>query len=126
MKRIIKTTDAPEAIGPYSQAVNAGNFLFVSGQLPIDPLTGKIVENDIEAQTIQSIKNLKAIVEASGKSLEDIVKVNVYLLDMKNFAAMNSVYASFFKKDCPARAAVQVARLPLDAQIEIEAVAYKE
>jgi 2-iminobutanoate/2-iminopropanoate deaminase len=126
MADIISTINAPEAIGPYSQGVRAGNFLFVSGQLPIDPATGKMVENNITAQTRQSLSNLKAVISAARMSLDDTVKVNVFLADMNDFTAMNEVYATFFDACFPARIAVEVSRLPKDARIEIEAVVYKE
>ena len=125
MKEIISTTGAPGAIGPYSQAVKAGDFLFVSGQLPIDPATGAFAGDDISAQTRQSLTNVKSIVEAAGMTMADVVRVGVFLQDMEHFGAMNAVYGEFFTGDCPARAAVQVARLPKDALVEIEAVAYK-
>lgn len=125
MKDIISTNQAPAAIGPYSQAVKAGDFLYISGQLPLEPETGKIAEGGIVAQTNQSLANLKAIVLSAGYTMEDIVKVNVYLSDMNDFPAMNAVYAEYFRSDFPARAAVQVARLPRDAMVEIEAVAYR-
>ena len=125
MKEIISTTGAPGAIGPYSQAVKAGDFLFVSGQLPIDPATGAFAGDDISAQTRQSLTNVKSIVEAAGMTMADVVRVGVFLQDMEHFGAMNAVYGEFFTADCPARAAVQVARLPKDALVEIEAVAYK-
>lgn len=126
MKKIISTKDAPAAIGPYSQGVRAGNFLFVAGQLPIDPVTGAIAGSDIESQTRQALENVKAVVNAAGMDLQDIVKANVYMKDLGSFAAMNSIYAAYFDVDCPARAAVEVSRLPKDAFIEIEAIAYKE
>lgn len=125
MKEIISTTGAPGAIGPYSQAAKAGDFLFVSGQLPIDPATGAFAGDDITAQTRQSLTNVKNIVEAAGMTMDDVLRVGVFLKDMEHFAAMNAVYGEFFTGDCPARAAVQVARLPKDALVEIEAVAYK-
>ena len=125
MKEIISTTGAPGAIGPYSQAVKAGDLLFVSGQLPIDPATGAFAGDDITAQTRQSLTNVKNIVEAAGMTMDDVLRVGVFLKDMEHFAAMNAVYGEFFTGDCPARAAVQVARLPKDALVEIEAVAYK-
>ena len=125
MKEIISTTGAPGASGPYSQAVKAGDFLFVSGQLPIDPATGAFAGDDITAQTRQSLTNVKNIVEAAGMTMADVVRVGVFLQDMEHFGAMNAVYGEFFTGDCPARAAVQVARLPKDALVEIEAVAYK-
>lgn len=123
MKTIIQTNLAPQAIGPYSQAVKAGNFLYVSGQLPIDPSDGIIHGNDIISQTRQSLSNLEAIITAAGMNLSHVVKVNVYLADMNDFKAMNEVYAQFFTSNYPARAAVEVARLPKDALVEIEAVA---
>ena len=125
MKEIISTTGAPGTIGPYSQAVKAGDFLFVSGQLPIDPATGAFAGDDITAQTRQSLTNVKNIVEAAGMTMADVVRVGVFLQDMEHFGAMNTVYGEFFTGDCPARAAVQVARLPKDALVEIEAVACK-
>ena len=123
MKRIINTTDAPAAIGPYSQGVISNGFLYVSGQLPIDPKTGSFAGEDITSQTRQSLENVKAVVRAAEMSLDDVLKVNVYMKDMEDFAAMNAVYAEYFTSDCPARAAVEVSRLPKDALIEIEAVA---
>lgn len=125
MNQIISTTGAPGAIGPYSQAVKAGDFLFVSGQLPIDPATGAFPEGGVAEQTRQSLNNVKAIVEAAGMTLADVVRVGVFLQDMGDFAAMNAVYGEFFTGDCPARAAVEVAKLPKDALVEIEAVAHK-
>ena len=125
MKEIISTTGAPGPIGPYSQAVKAGDLLFVSGQLPIDPATGAFAGDDIAAQTRQSLTNVKNIVAAAGMTMADVVRVGVFLQDMEHFGAMNAVYGEFFTGDCPARAAVQVARLPKDALVEIEAVAYK-
>ena len=125
MKEITSTTGAPGAIGPYSQAVKAGDLAFVSGQLPIDPATGAFAGDDIAAQTRQSLTNVKNIVEAAGMTMADVVRVGVFLQDMEHFGAMNAVYGEFFTGDCPARAAVQVARLPKDALVEIEAVAYK-
>ena len=123
MKKIISTLDAPAAIGPYSQGVLAGNTLYVSGQLPIDPKTSAFAGDDITSQARQSLENVKAVVSAAGMALGDVVKVNVYMKDMEDFAAMNAVYAEYFTDDCPARAAVEVARLPKDALVEIEAVA---
>ena len=123
MKEIISTTGAPGAIGPYSQAVKAGDFLFVSGQLPIDPATGAFPEG-IQAQTRQSLTNVKAILEAAGSSMDKVVKTTVFLSDMNNFGAMNEVYATFFTEGSyPARSAVEVARLPKDALVEIEVTA---
>ncbi len=123
MKELIKTDKAPAAIGPYSQAAKVGNLLFVSGQLPLDPATMEFAGDDIASQTEQSLKNLVAIVEAAGSSIEKIAKVNIFLADIKEFAAMNEVYAKFFTSNPPARAAVEVANLPKYAKVEIEAVA---
>ena len=123
-KTILNTVNAPEAIGPYSQGIEVGGWIFTSGQLPIDPETG-IMEEKIEAQAMQSLKNVAAVLEAAGSSLKDTVKLTVFLFDMKDFAAVNEVYQNFFQSNYPARSAVQVARLPKDARIEIEAIAYK-
>ena len=125
MRDIISTTGAPGAIGPYSQGVKANGMLFVSGQLPLDPATGAFPGSDIASQTRQSLTNVKHIVEAAGMTLADVVRVGVFLKDMNDFAAMNEVYGQFFTSDCPARAAVEVARLPKDALVEIECVACK-
>lgn len=122
MKKIISTEAAPGAVGPYSQAVVAGNLVFVSGQIPIDPTSGQMVEG-IEEQTEMSLKNLKAILEAAGSSLEKVVKATVFITDMNDFAAVNKVYAEFFKSDPPARACVEVSKLPKGARVEVEAVA---
>lgn len=124
MKKIINTDKAPSALGPYSQAVKAGDFIYVSGQIPIDPSTGEFAGNDIKTQTKQSLENIKAILESAGVTLENVVKTNVFLSDMNNFTPMNEVYGTYFKTECPARAAVEVARLPKDAMVEIEAIAY--
>lgn len=123
MKSPIHTNQAPAAIGPYSQAVKVGSLVFVSGQIPVDPATGEFAGTDIETQTHQSLKNLKAILEEAGSGLEKVVKTTVFLQDMNDFAAMNGVYAQYFKEPFPARAAVQVGRLPKDALVEIECVA---
>ncbi len=123
MKKLINSDKAPKALGPYSQAIEAGGLIFLSGQLPIDPATGEFAGSSIEDQTRQSLKNLGAVLEAAGCTFDDIVKCNVYLQDMNDFAKMNAVYGEFFHAPCPARAAVQVARLPRDARVEIEAVA---
>ena len=125
MREIISTTGAPGAIGPYSQGVKANGMLFVSGQFPLDPATGAFPGSDIASQTRQSLTNVKHIVEAAGMTLADVVRVGVFLKDMNDFAAMNEVYGQFFTSDCPARAAVEVARLPKDALVEIECVACK-
>lgn len=123
MKEIISTEKAPAAIGPYSQAVKAGSLLFVSGQIPVDPATGEIVEATIQAQATQSLTNLKHIVEQAGGTLDNVVKTTVFLKNMDDFVEMNRVYKGFFAADCPARSAVQVAKLPKDVMVEIEAIA---
>ena len=123
MKEIIATEDAPRAIGPYSQAVRAGNFVFASGQIPIDPATGEFVPGGIAEQTEQVLKNLTALFAAAGVGLDQIVKTTVFLADMNDFTAMNEVYGKFFSEAPPARATVQAARLPRDAKVEIEAIA---
>ncbi len=123
MKEIIATDRAPRAIGPYSQAVRSGNFVFASGQIPIDPATGEFVAGGIAEQTEQVLKNLSAVFEAAGVAMDQVVKTTVFLVDMNDFTAMNEVYAVFFKDNPPARATVQAARLPRDAKVEIEAIA---
>jgi len=123
MKQIINTGQVPKAIGPYSQAVIGNKFLFVSGQLPVDKASGEIVNGGIEEQTRQSLEYIKAILTAAGSSFTDIVKTTVYLKDMNDFVAMNTVYATYFAQDCPARACIQVAKLPKDAMVEIEVIA---
>lgn len=125
MKNIIATEKAPGAIGPYSQAVEVGNMIFASGQLPIDPATGEFAGETIEEQTTQSLTNLKNILESAGYSMDDVVKTTVFLNDIGEFAPMNGIYAQFFKNDCPARSAFQVANLPKGAKVEIEAIAVK-
>ena len=123
MKRPISTDKAPGAIGPYSQAVRVGDMIFVSGQLPLDPKTGKFPEG-IEAQTRQSLTNVRSILEAAGGTMDSVVKTTVFLSDMNNFAAMNAVYGTFFtERRYPARSAVEVARVPKDALVEIEVIA---
>lgn len=123
MKKIVFSESAPKAIGPYSQGVKANGFLFVSGQLPVEEASGEFPGGGIEAQTRQSIENLKAILAAENLTLDSVVKTTVFLKDMNDFAAMNTVYTKYFTKDCPARACIQVARLPKDALVEIELVA---
>jgi 2-iminobutanoate/2-iminopropanoate deaminase len=125
MSKAIATTNAPAAIGPYSQGVDTGNLVFVSGQLPINPATGEFAGADIAAQTRQSLTNIKAILEANGMTMANVVKTTVLLEDISEFAAMNAVYAEFFTEPYPARAAYQVAALPKAAKIEIEAIAAK-
>ncbi len=125
-KKIIATKNAPGAIGPYSQGIVAGgtNMMFVSGQIPLDPATGSVPGSDIAVQARQSLSNLKAVLEAAGAGLENVVKTTVFLTDLSEFAAMNEIYAEFFPENPPARSAVQVARLPKDVKIEIEAIAF--
>jgi 2-iminobutanoate/2-iminopropanoate deaminase len=120
----IHTSRAPAAIGPYSQAVRSGDWLFVSGQIPLDPATGQIVEGDIATQTRRVLDNLGAVLEAAGASYDHVVRTTVYLADLADFAAMNEVYAGYFKTPAPARSTVQAARLPRDARLEIDAVAH--
>jgi 2-iminobutanoate/2-iminopropanoate deaminase len=121
--KFISTTNAPGAVGPYSQAVKTGNLIFVSGQIPFVPETMKLVSEDIAEQTHQSLKNLKAILEEAGASLEDVVKVTLFIKDMNDFGKINEVYAQYFNTNKPARACVEVVRLPLDVKIEAEAIA---
>lgn len=123
MKEIVQTEHAPQAIGPYSQAVKVNGLVFASGQIPIDPGTGQFVEGGIEEQTEQVLKNLSAVLHAAGSGLNRVVKTTVFLADMQEFAAMNEVYGRFFAEEPPARATVEAARLPRDARVEIEAIA---
>jgi 2-iminobutanoate/2-iminopropanoate deaminase len=125
VREIIKTERAPAAIGPYSQAVRAGGFVFASGQIPLDPQTGEFVAGGVAEQTEQVMKNLSAVLEAAGASLAQVVKTTVFLADMNDFAVMNEVYGRYFQENPPARATVQAARLPRDARVEIEAIAIK-
>jgi 2-iminobutanoate/2-iminopropanoate deaminase len=125
MKKIISTPNAPAAIGPYSQAIEAGNTLYVSGQIPINPATGKLVEGGIKEQTLQVLKNIGAILEASGYSYKDVVKSTCLLANMDDFKEMNETYASVYSENPPARAAYGVVRLPMGALIEIETIAVK-
>jgi 2-iminobutanoate/2-iminopropanoate deaminase len=122
-KLVISTNAAPVAIGPYSQAIKAGNFIFVSGQIPIIPATGEIIQGDIKLQTKQVLENLKHILEAANSSLDNVVKITVFMKDLNDYAAINDIYKEFFQQKPPARAAVQAARLPKDAGVEIEAIA---
>ena len=122
MKEKISTQKAPQAIGPYSQAIRYGDFLFVSGQIAIDPSTGNILEGDIEVQTEQALKNVAAIIEAAGMSLQDVVKCTCFLKDMNDFVRFNSVYESYFGESLPARETVEVARLPKDVRVEVSAI----
>lgn len=123
MKEIISTEKAPGAIGPYSQAIKAGNLIFCSGQIPINPETGEFVSNDIAEQTEQVLKNLSAVLETAGASFGDVVKTTVFLADMNDFVAMNEVYGRYFNANKPARATVEAARLPRDARVEIDCIA---
>jgi 2-iminobutanoate/2-iminopropanoate deaminase len=122
MKKIIATDHAPAAIGPYSQATQYGNLLFVSGQIPIDPKTGDLVEGDIEVQAKQVLENLQAIIKAAGMSLQNVVKCSCFLKDMEDFVKFNTVYNSYFAESLPARETVEVGRLPKDARVEISAI----
>lgn len=123
MRQAVSTSSAPKAIGPYSQAIRAGSLLFVSGQVPIDPATGNLVEGDIAVQTRRVFDNIGAILEAAGASFDHVVRTTVYLADMNDFAAMNEVYGTYFSSPAPARATVQAARLPKDARVEIDVIA---
>lgn len=123
MKKQINTQSAPAAIGPYSQGVIAGNLLFVSGQIPIDPATGNVVSESIESQTTQVFKNLLAIISEAGSTFDDVVKLTIYLTDLENFAAVNKIMESFFSNPFPARATIEVSRLPKDVGVEIDAIA---
>ena len=125
MKKIIHTSEAPKAVGPYSQAVEANGMLFISGQIPIDPAIGKIVDGGIKEQTGQVMKNIGVILEAAGYTYADVVKSTCLLNDMDNFAAMNEVYGRYYAENPPARAAYGVVRLPLGALVEIETIAMK-
>jgi 2-iminobutanoate/2-iminopropanoate deaminase len=123
VKQAVSSADAPQAIGPYSQAVRAGQYLFASGQIPTDPATGVIVDGDVSAQTRRVFENLGAVLKAANLSFADVVKTTVFLADMNDFAAMNEVYGKYFSEPYPARATVQVARLPKDARVEIDLIA---
>jgi 2-iminobutanoate/2-iminopropanoate deaminase len=123
MKKIIQTEKAPKPIGPYSQGIRAENFIFLSGQIPIDPSTGEMIRGDIRQQTRQVLENMKGVLESQGLGMQDVVKVNIFLKDMGNFNEMNEVYATYFSSSPPARSTVEVAKLPRNAEIEIEAIA---
>ncbi len=123
-KKVIQTEKAPKPIGPYSQAIRAGNFIFLSGQIPIDPKTGELVKGDIRQQTQQVLENIRGVLESQGLGMQDVVKVSIFLKDMGNFNEMNEVYATYFSSSPPARSTVEVAKLPRNADIEIEAIAY--
>lgn len=124
MRAAIATDHAPRAIGPYSQGVRAGDFLFLSGQIPLDPATGQVVGSDIRAQTRLVMDNLAAVLAAAGASLDAVVRTTIYLIDLSDFSAVNEIYGSYFASPAPARSTVQVARLPRDARIEIDAIAH--
>ena len=123
-KEIISTKDAPQAIGPYSQAVRFDNLIFVSGQIPVEPETGKILKCDIKEQAMQILKNLNNILVAGGSSLDNVLRTTIYLANLENYSLVNETYAQYFNDFPPARSTVQVAKLPMDAQIEIDAIAY--
>lgn len=123
-KQPIRTPRAPAAIGPYSQGVKAGGFIFISGQIPLDPTSGEVVEGDVTHQAERVMRNIRAILDDSGGTLEDVVKTTIFLADMNDFAAVNEVYGRYFDSAPPARATVQVARLPKDVRVEIEATAW--
>jgi 2-iminobutanoate/2-iminopropanoate deaminase len=124
LKEAVFTDKAPRPVGPYSQAIIAGGFVFVSGQIPLDPATGKLVEGSFEEKARRVMENIKAVLEAAGASMDDIVKVTVYLRDIKLFAEFNRVYAEYFRGPPPARVVVEVSNLPLNADLEVEAIAY--
>lgn len=125
MKKIISTDKAPKAIGPYSQAIEFNNMVFTSGVIPVNPETNELVTGSIEVQAEQAIGNLAALLEEAGSSVDNVIKTTVFIKDMNDFAKVNEIYANYFKKDCPARSCVEVARLPKDVLIEIEAIAFK-
>jgi 2-iminobutanoate/2-iminopropanoate deaminase len=125
MKKVISTDQAPKAIGPYSQAIECNGLLFISGQIPIDPSTGAIVDGDIKVQTRRVLQNITAILEAAGYQLDDVIKCTVLMADMNDFAAMNEIYGEFFTNNKPARAAFGVVQLPMKAKVEIECIASK-
>ncbi|MFQ5861751.1 MAG: RidA family protein [Candidatus Brocadiales bacterium] len=122
-KEVISTTNAPQAIGPYSQGIRTGPLVFVSGQIPINPVTGNVVEGDIRTQTRQVLENIKGVLEAAGSSLEGVVKTTIFLASIEDYGAVNEVYAEFFKDSRPARSTVEAARLPKGVGVEIEAIA---
>ena len=124
MRKVVRTAGAPSAIGPYSQAVSEGGFLFLSGQIPLDPATGEMVSGDIETQAARVLENLKAILEAAGGGLGSVVRTTVFLVDLGEFGRMNEVYARYFPADPPARSTVQVSALPRGARVEIDAIAW--
>jgi 2-iminobutanoate/2-iminopropanoate deaminase len=123
MKKIIATTEAPAAVGPYSQAVRIGNFVFCSGQIPLDPKSAQMVQGDIKTQTLRVMENISAVLRAEGLTFENIVKTTIFLTDLADFQTVNELYGSYFKSDPPARSTVQVAALPKGADVEIEVIA---
>ena len=123
MKKVISTANAPQAIGPYSQAIEAGGFVFVSGQIPLIPATGELVEGSVEVQTARVLENLKAILESAGSSLENVVKTTVYITNMDDFAKVNGIYGQYFQENPPARVCVEVSKLPKGALVEIDVIA---
>lgn len=125
MKKVISTDKAPKAIGPYSQAIEFNNMIYTSGVIPVNPETNELVNGSIEEQAEQAIKNLATLLIEAGSSVDNVIKTTVFIKDMNDFAKVNEIYASYFTKDCPARSCVEVARLPKDVLIEIEAIAYK-
>jgi 2-iminobutanoate/2-iminopropanoate deaminase len=125
-RTVVSTTDAPQAIGPYSQAIVAGDMVFCSGQIPLDPQNGQLIEGGIEEQTRRVLDNLRAVLQAAGSSLDRVVKTTIFLADMNDFSIVNMIYAEYFGNEPPARSTVQVARLPRDVQVEVEAIALKE
>ena len=125
MKTVIQTNNAPQAIGPYSQGILAGDTLYVSGQIPVIPATGAIVSDKVEEQARQVMENVKAVVEAAGLTLDNVVKTSVFIKNMDDFGTINAVYSEYFKENCPARGCVEVARLPKDVLLEMEAIAVK-
>ena len=126
MKNVIKTDKAPQALGPYSQAIEVNGMVYTSGVVPIDPATGEVVEGDIKVQATRVFDSMKALLEAAGSSCEDVVKTTVFIKDMNDFAALNEIYATYFTGSFPARSCVEVARLPKDVLIEMEAIALKK
>ena len=125
MKTVISTAEAPTAVGPYSQAIAAGGLVFCSGQIPLEPSSGVLIEGDISSQTKRVLENLTAVLRAHGLTMEHVVKTTVFMTDLANFGGMNTVYAQFFPSDPPARSTIQVAALPKGANVEIEAIAFK-
>ena len=123
MKKVISTANAPQAIGPYSQAIEAGGFVFVSGQIPLIPATGELVDGSVEVQTARVLENLKAILEAAGSSMEDVVKTTVYITNIDDFAKVNGIYGRYFEANPPARVCVEVSKLPKGALVEIDVIA---